>query len=116
MLLPIKHKEQSMKKIDFKRELKQFYKPSAKKVSNVDLPAMNFLTILGEGNPGTTQAYKDAVEALYSVAYTVKFMVKKGDLAIDYGVMPLEGLWWVEDMTQFSTDDKDSWLWQMMIM
>ena len=105
-----------MKKIDFKREFKHLYKPSAKNVSIVDVPAMNFLTITGEGNPNTAQTYKDAVSALYSVAYTVKFMVKKGELAIDFGVMPLEGLWWVEDMTQFSTDDKDSWLWQMLIM
>ncbi len=105
-----------MKKVDFKRELKHLYRPSAKKVSFVDVPAMNFLTITGEGNPNTAQAYKDAVSALYSVAYTVKFMVKKGELAIDYGVMPLEGLWWAEDMSQFSTEDKDSWLWQAMIM
>lgn len=105
-----------MKKVDFKRELKHLYRPSAKKVSFVDVPAMNFLTITGEGNPNTAQAYKDAVSALYSVAYTVKFMVKKGELAIDYGVMPLEGLWWAEDMSQFTTEDKDSWLWQAMIM
>jgi hypothetical protein len=105
-----------MKKVDFKKELKHLYRPSAKKVTFVDVPAMNFLTIAGEGNPNTTQAYKDAVSALYSVAYTAKFMVKKGELAIDYGVMPLEGLWWAEDMAQFSTEDKDSWLWQMMLM
>lgn len=105
-----------MKKVDFKKELKELYRPSAKKVTFVDVPAMNFLTIKGKGNPNTAQAYKDAVSALYSVAYTVKFMVKKGELAIDFGVMPLEGLWWVEDMAQFSTADKDSWLWQMMIM
>ncbi|MAT99422.1 MAG: hypothetical protein CL608_19960 [Anaerolineaceae bacterium] len=105
-----------MKKVDFKKELKHLYRPSAKKVTFVAVPAMNFLTIQGKGNPNTSQAYKDAVSALYSVAYTVKFMVKRGELAIDYGVMPLEGLWWAEDMTQFSTEDKESWLWQMMIM
>ncbi|MCA9955801.1 MAG: GyrI-like domain-containing protein [Anaerolineales bacterium] len=105
-----------MRKLDFKRELKHLYKPSGQKVSVVDVPPLNFLTITGTGNPNTSQAYKEAVEALYSVAYTVKFMVKKGDLALDYGVMPLEGLWWVEDMTQFSMENKDAWLWQMMIM
>ncbi|WP_420632156.1 GyrI-like domain-containing protein [Candidatus Leptofilum sp.] len=105
-----------MKKIDFKRELKEFYRPSGKKISVVDVPPMNFLTITGQGNPNSSQAYQDAVSALYSVAYTVKFMVKKGNLAIDYGVMPLEGLWWVPDMSQFSMGDKDAWLWQMMIM
>ncbi|MCB9009784.1 MAG: GyrI-like domain-containing protein [Ardenticatenaceae bacterium] len=105
-----------MKKVDFKRELKHLYRPLAKKVSVVDVPAMNFLTILGKGNPNTAQAYQDAVSALYSVAYTVKFMVKRSELAIDFVVMPLEGLWWVQDMAQFSMQDKDAWLWQAMIM
>lgn len=105
-----------MQKIDFKKELKHLYNPSAKETAVVDVPAMNFLTILGAGDPNTAQWYKDAVSALYSVAYTLKFMVKKGQLAIDYGVMPLEGLWWAEDMSQFSTDDKSNWLWQAMIM
>ncbi|MBK7896886.1 MAG: GyrI-like domain-containing protein [Candidatus Promineifilaceae bacterium] len=105
-----------MKKLDFKRELKYLYKPSGQKISVVDVPPMNFLTITGQGNPNNSPAYQEAVEALYSVAYTVKFMVKKGDMEIDYGVMPLEGLWWVPDMSQFSLDDKEAWLWQMMIM
>lgn len=105
-----------MTKIDFKQELKHLYKPSTKQVSVVDVPPMNFLTITGQGNPNSSQIYQDAVEALYSVAYTVKFMVKKGDLGVDFVVMPLEGLWWVPDMSQFSMEDKDAWLWQMMIM
>lgn len=105
-----------MKKVDFKKEFKQLYAPSAKKVSLVTVPPLNFLTISGKGDPNTAQAYKDAISALYSVAYTVKFMVKNGETAVDYAVMPLEGLWWVEDMAQFSMEDKSSWLWQMMIM
>lgn len=42
-------------------------------------------------------------------------MVKKGAPAIDYGVMPLEGLWWADDMSKFSAGDKSSWKWTMMI-
>ena len=105
-----------MRKLDFKRELKHLYKPSGQKVSVVDVPPLNFLTITGQGNPNSSQAYQDAVEALYSVAYTVKFMAKKGALATDFVVMPLEGLWWVPDMREFSVENKDAWLWQMMIM
>ena len=105
-----------MKKIDFKRELKELYQPSGKEISVVDVPPMNFLTITGQGNPNSSQAYQDAVEALYSVAYPVKFMAKKGVLATDFVVMPLEGLWWVPDMREFSMENKDAWLWQMMIM
>lgn len=77
---------------------------------------MNFLMIDGEGNPNTSQAYAEAVEALFAVSYAIKFMAKKGELAIDYGVMPLEGLWWADDMSRFSVNDKDNWKWTMMIM
>lgn len=105
-----------MEKIDYKKDLKFLYRPSTKHVEIIDVPQMNFLMIDGRGDPNSSPEYQDAIEALYSLSYTIKFMVKKGDLAIDYGVLPLEGLWWVEDMSQFSIEDKDSWEWTMMIM
>jgi len=104
-----------MAKIDFKKELKQFYNPSAKEVVAVDVPAMNFLMIDGEGDPNTAPQYKEALEALFSVSYALKFMIKK-EKGVDYGVMPLEGLWWVDDMTKFSAARKDEWKWTSMIM
>jgi hypothetical protein len=54
---------------------------------------MNFLMVDGEGDPNTSQSFSDAIEALFPLAYTLKFMVKKGDIGIDYGVLPLEALW-----------------------
>ena len=105
-----------MKKIDFKKELKHLYNPSARKVDIVDVPRFNFLMINGEGDPNTSQSYQNAIEALYPLSYTLKFMVKKSDMEIDYGVMPLEGLWWADDMSTFSADNKDSWKWTLMIM
>ena len=105
-----------METVDVKKELKQLYHASAKEVVQVDVPAMNFLMVDGEGDPNTSQAYAEAIEALFAVSYTVKFMLKKGELAIDYGVMPLEGLWWADDMTTFSSDDKTNWKWRAMIM
>jgi hypothetical protein len=105
-----------MEKIDFKKELKQLYQPSAKEVVQVDVPTMNYLMVDGEGDPNTSQAYSDAVEALFAVSYAVKFMIKKGPMAVDYGVMPLEGLWWADDMSKFSTGDKSNWKWTAMIM
>lgn len=105
-----------MQKIDFKKELKHLYKASAKKVEFVDVPAMNFLKIDGKGNPNTSPEYKAAVEALFAVAYGLKFAIKKGPQQIDYSVLPLEGLWWVEDMREFDVDKKEDWLWTMMIM
>jgi len=105
-----------MKKIDFKKELKHLYKASPKKAEIVDVPQMKFLMIDGKGDPNTSQEFQDAVEALYSLSYTLKFMVKKGELEIDYGVMPLEGLWWVDDISQFSIENKEAWKWTLMIM
>lgn len=105
-----------MEKVDLKKQLKHLYRPPAKSPVVVEVPAMNFLMIDGEGDPNSAQVYQEAVEALYAVAYALKFMIKKGPQAVDYGVMPLEGLWWVEDMRQFSVEDKSAWQWTMMIM
>ena len=104
-----------MSKIDYKKVLKHLYHPSKKEVVIVDVPKMNFLMIDGQGDPNSAQAYQDAVEALFSLSYTLKFMIKKGQ-DVDYGVMPLEGLWWADDMTQFSVDRKEEWRWTMMMM
>lgn len=105
-----------MEKIDFTKELKHLYQPSAKDVVQVEVPLMNFLMVDGEGDPNTSQEFADAVEVLYSLSYALKFMIKKGAMAIDYGVMPLEGLWWANDMSTFSVADKSSWKWTVMIM
>ena len=105
-----------METIDYKKQLKQFYAASAARVEIVDVPPMNFLMVDGSGNPNTTKAFSDAIEALYPLAYTLKFMVKKGPLAIDYGVLPLEALWWADDMTAFATGNKDAWHWTVMLM
>lgn len=105
-----------MSKIDFKKELKHLYKPSHKEVVSVEVPEMNFLMIDGAGDPNTSQEYQDAVEALYAVSYALKFIIKKGPTAVDYGVLPLEGLWWTDDMNQFSIDNKAIWKWTSMIM
>jgi hypothetical protein len=101
-------------KVDLKKELKNLYNPSSKEVTVVDVPAMNFLLVNGEGAPASPK-YIEAIEALFSVSYTLKFIVKKAK-GIDYAVMPLEGLWWADDMTKFSADKKDEWKWTAMIM
>lgn len=75
---------------------------------------MNFLMIDGEGAPSSPQ-YMQSIEALFTVSYTLKFMVKKA-LGVDYAVMPLEGLWWMDNMAEFSSERKDEWKWTSMIM
>jgi hypothetical protein len=105
-----------MEKIDYKKKLKDLYKPSAKKVEIVDVPSMNFLMIDGEGDPSASKSFSNAIDALFPLAYTLKFMVKKGDIGIDYGVLPLEALWWADDMSAFTSGNKDTWKWTLMIM
>ncbi|MFC4312617.1 GyrI-like domain-containing protein [Steroidobacter flavus] len=105
-----------MSKIDHKKELKTLYTASAKTPALVDVPPLNYLRIDGTGDPNTSSIYTNAVQALFSLAYTIKFAVKKSPAAIDYTVMPLEGLWWVDDMKQFSVTRKDEWKWTLMIM
>lgn len=100
-------------KIDFKKELKHLYAP--RKMEIIDVPEMSYLMIDGSGDPGVSKEYKDAIEALYPVSYALKFMVKKGK-GIDYGVMPLEGLWWADDMSAFVNGDRASWKWTSMMM
>jgi hypothetical protein len=104
-----------MSKTDFKKELKHLYQPSAKEFVVVDVPPMSFLMIDGHGDPNTAQEYADAVETLYAVAYALKFMSKR-EKGMDYVVPPMEGLWWVDNMAEFSTQDKSAWDWTMMIM
>jgi hypothetical protein len=105
-----------MAKLDMKKELRLLYHASAKNAVQIDVPALNYLMIDGKGDPNSSQEYAQAVEALFSVSYTAKFMVKKGPNAIDYAVMPLEGLWWADDMSAFVANDRSLWKWTMMIM
>lgn len=104
-----------MEKVDLKKELKEFYNASAKEPAIVDVPAMNFLMIDGMGDPNTAKEYMESIEALYSASYTLKFMIKKAQ-QIDYGVMPLEGLWWADDMNDFINENRDNWKWTSLIL
>ena len=105
-----------MKKIDYKKVLKNLYRPLVKTVETKDVPKMIFFMVDGKGDPNTAQNFQDAIEVLYPLSYTLKFMVKKGAIGIDYGVLPLEGLWWADDMSSFTMGKKDDWKWTLMIM
>jgi hypothetical protein len=102
-------------KLDLAKELQALYKPPAGQPVLVDVPEMAFLMVDGAGNPNKATEYAQAVEALYAVSYTAKFKVKRGPQALDYKVMPLEGLWWSDDMADFLEGRRDSWKWTMMI-
>jgi hypothetical protein len=105
-----------MQKIDFKKRLGALYSAPARSPVIVEVPEMNFIMIDGAGDPNTSNEFQGAVQAVFSASYTLKFMIKKGPLAIDYGVLPLEGVWWADDMTAFTAGDKASWKWTLMVM
>jgi len=102
-----------MAAMDWKKDLKTLYFPPAQPVL-VEVPPMNFLMLDGHGDPNGSVQYQQVVEALFSLAYGIKFGIKKAD-GVDFAVYPPEGLWWVEDMALFSIEDKSSWDWTMMI-
>ena len=103
-----------MAKVDLKKQLKSLYAPSAKAPVIVDVPKMNFLMVDGTGDPNASAAFQETVNALYGVAYTLKFSLKKQGGA-DFAVMPIEGLWWGADLRNFVTSDKSDWNWTLMI-
>jgi hypothetical protein len=105
-------------KLDLRKVLKTLYSPRPNTVAIVDVPPLNFLMIDGRGNPNTAPVYQEAVEALYGLAYGLKFHTKRSQ-GMDFAVMPLEGLWWVEGAPEFELRElmarKDEWQWTMMI-
>jgi hypothetical protein len=109
-----------MKKLDLKKQWKDFYGTKAGAIVAVEVPPLTYLMVDGEGDPNTSQTYREAIEALYSLSYTLKFTLKKGPRAIDYGVMPLEGLWWADDLRDFGwagrQANKSAWKWTAMIL
>ena len=109
-----------MKTLDLKKELKYLYQPSAKKVEILNVPKLHFAMIDGAiekgKEPGNSPGFQEATQALYSISYTLKFMLKKRKTnPIDYPVMALEGLWWVEDGL-FDITVKDNWFYTLMIL
>jgi hypothetical protein len=107
-----------MPQTDLVKQLKPLYSPSAKHPAIVEVPELAFLMLDGRGDPGASQAYQDALQALYGVAYTLKFTLKKADPERDFKVAPLEGQWWADadkpSMAEVQAD-RDSWNWTMMI-
>jgi hypothetical protein len=106
----------TMTKIDLKKTMRAYYNPSSKDFSVIEVPPMNFLMIDGTGDPGGEE-FANAMQALYSVSYPLKFMAKR-ELGIDCGVAPLEALWDAPDVEHIFDRDvnKGEWLWTTMIM
>jgi hypothetical protein len=110
-----------MKILDLRKQYKYLYLPSAKKIETVQVPCLQFAMIDGaieKGyGPGNSPGFQEAVKALYSVSYTLKFMCKKRKTnPVDYPVMALEGLLWLTKGDVFDINIKDNWSYTLMIM
>ena len=104
-----------MPTIDLKKTNRDWYAPGSSP-SVVELPPLPYLMVDGSGEPDPTMnsQYREAVESLFPMAYAVRKAIK--DRTDDaYVVMPLEGLWWAEDMEAFVTGDRKAWQWTLMI-
>jgi hypothetical protein len=102
-----------MPSYDLKREFTTLYAPKNTRWELVEVPRQRFIALDGQGDPNTAESYTHAVEALYTVAYTLKFAAKREDS--DFVVGPLEGLWWSDRPEDFITRSKGAWQWTMMI-
>jgi hypothetical protein len=109
-----------MKKLDLRRKYKHLYQPSARKIEVVEVPELSFAMLDGrieKGHaPGDSPAFLEAIQALFGISYTLKFQSKlRKKNAIDYSVMALEALWWVEN-GHFELSQPDNWCWRAMMM
>jgi hypothetical protein len=109
-----------MKKLDLRKELRYLYVPSARKVETIRVPRLRFAMIGGRiepsQGPSTSPAFQEAMTALYGVVYTLKFTLKKRQKdPVDFPVMALEGLWWVENGI-FDIARPDNWLFTLMML
>lgn len=104
-----------MAKIDLKAEYRSLYHAPRHDFALIEVPPLSYIVVDGAGDPNTAPAYAAAVEALYALSYTLKFM-SKAAFGRDYVVAPLEGLWWAKDMSAFIRRDKAAWSWTMMIL
>lgn len=99
---------------DFKKEYKMFYKPK-NKPEIVEVPKAHYIAVRGKGDPNETGgAYQQAIQLLYSVAYTLKMSYKTDyhmEGFFEYVVPPLEGLWWQDRGGDINYKDKSAFHW-----
>lgn len=109
-----------MGKLDLKKKYKHLYLPGSKEVVLVDVPEFQFAMVDGvipEGeSPDSSTSFTNAMSALYGISYGLKFMSKlQQDDPIDYTVMAMEAMWWVES-GQFEMEKAEPWYFRAMIL
>jgi hypothetical protein len=105
-----------VEKIDYKRQLKQLYFCSNKVINIVNVPTMKFLRIDRDAIKDKDNSMMDASEAIVRLSYTIKFIIKRSKIGIDYISMPLECIWWNDGGEIFNVEDKARMEWSLCIM
>lgn len=106
-----------MEKWDYKKTDKDLYLPK-KTPAFLEVPEMTFIQAVGRGNPNVCQEYKDALEILYGLSYSIKMSKMDGSQPegyYEYVVPPLEGLWWMREEDGVDFTRKDGFYWISMI-
>lgn len=108
-------------KLDLKKQYKHLYLPSAKVVSEVDVPDLHYTMIDGRLEPGVlpgdSEDFTETMSAMYGVAYTLKFMSKLRETdPLDFTVMAMEGLWGTESGTFSFEATDDPWLYTLLML
>lgn len=96
-----------MEKVDLTKIYKSYY-TAKPRPEIVHVEPAQYLSITGKGDP-SGEAFAEKIQALYTTAYTLKFLFKAQDK--DYAVPKLEGLWWFDKeryagLTIFETPTK----------
>ncbi|WP_346940650.1 GyrI-like domain-containing protein [uncultured Clostridium sp.] len=100
-------------KLDLKKEQKDIFNVKEHEYKKVTCTRSYYIALDGKGDPNNNEEYQNIVGTLYKMAYSIKMDYKKKDL--DFVVMPLTGLWWSENIKDFTEEPKDKWMWTMMI-
>lgn len=106
-----------MDKLDFVKQDKHLY-DSDTTPELIMVPGMLYLMYDGKGMPKDNPEFQRAFNALFGVAYSLKFLAKKGHVPRgykDFKVAPPEGLWWMEGDESFDLNQPDKWRWTLMI-
>jgi hypothetical protein len=104
-------------KYEWRKSAKEIYLPK-NKPTIIEVPMMKYFTLKGKGNPNNEE-FKELVETLYALSYSIRMMPKKGitpEGFFEYTVFPLEGVWDLdEEGRQMKTLDKDRLVYKLMI-
>lgn len=103
-----------MEKLDLKKSRRELFTAPLNRFVEIEVPLVSYLMVDGHGDPNVAPAYVEAVESLYTTAYTIKFACKA--CGSDFVVPPLEGLWSAPDPESFTARRKHEWNWTMMLM